>query len=69
VGAPQDKDFAELLAHVGVPLVPLGQPVRPLVSGARRWLGRSALAALQRVRRISLPQRWVNRPLAQLLCD
>ena len=27
-------DFAELLAGVGVPLVPIGQPVRPLVTGA-----------------------------------
>ena len=27
-------DFAELLAGVGVPLVPVGQPVRPLVTGA-----------------------------------
>ena len=27
-------DFAELLARLGVPLVPVGQPVRPLVSGA-----------------------------------
>jgi vancomycin aglycone glucosyltransferase len=27
-------DFAELLARVGVPQVPLGQPVRPLVTGA-----------------------------------
>ena len=27
-------DFAELLARVGVPLVPVGQPVRPLVTGA-----------------------------------
>ena len=27
-------DFAELLARVGVPLVPVGQPVRPMVSGA-----------------------------------
>jgi vancomycin aglycone glucosyltransferase len=27
-------DFAELLAHVGVPLVPVGQPVRQLVTGA-----------------------------------
>ncbi len=26
-------DFAELLARVGVPLVPVGQPVRPLVTG------------------------------------
>ena len=29
-------DFAELLAHVGVPLVPVCQPVRPLVAGAAR---------------------------------
>jgi vancomycin aglycone glucosyltransferase len=28
------RDFAELLARVGVPLVPFGQPVRPPVSGA-----------------------------------
>jgi vancomycin aglycone glucosyltransferase len=27
-------DFAELLARVGVPLVPIGQPVRPPVTGA-----------------------------------
>ena len=27
-------DFAELLARVGVPLVPVGQPVRPLGTGA-----------------------------------
>ena len=27
-------DFAELLARVGVPLVPVGQPMRPLVTGA-----------------------------------
>jgi vancomycin aglycone glucosyltransferase len=27
-------DFAELLARVGVPLVPVGQPVRPMVHGA-----------------------------------
>ena len=27
-------DFAELLARVGVPLVPVGRPVRPLVTGA-----------------------------------
>jgi len=32
--APPDKDFAELLARVSVPLVPVGQPVRPLVTGA-----------------------------------
>jgi vancomycin aglycone glucosyltransferase len=25
-------DFAELLARVGMPLVPIGQPVRPLVT-------------------------------------
>src|SRR5215203_1857354 len=34
VCAPPDKEFAELLARVGVPLVPVGQPVRPLVTGA-----------------------------------
>jgi vancomycin aglycone glucosyltransferase len=27
-------DFAELPARVGVPLVPVGQPVRPMVHGA-----------------------------------
>jgi vancomycin aglycone glucosyltransferase len=27
-------DFAELLAGVGAPLVPVGQPVRPMVHGA-----------------------------------
>jgi len=27
-------DFAELLARVGAPLVPVGQPVRPTVHGA-----------------------------------
>jgi vancomycin aglycone glucosyltransferase len=27
-------DFAELLARVSVPLVPVGQPVRPMVHGA-----------------------------------
>ncbi len=27
-------DFAELLARVGVPLLPVGQPVRPMVYGA-----------------------------------
>ena len=32
VSAP--PDFAELLARVGVPLAPAGQPVRPLVTGA-----------------------------------
>ena len=34
VCAPADKDFAELLARAGVPLVPVGQPVRPMVHGA-----------------------------------
>ncbi len=34
VCAPPDKEFAELLARVGVPPVPVGQPVRPLVTGA-----------------------------------
>ncbi len=32
VGAP--PDCAERLAEVGVPLLPVGQPVRPLVTGA-----------------------------------
>jgi vancomycin aglycone glucosyltransferase len=27
-------DFAQPLARIGVPLVPVGQPVRPLVTGA-----------------------------------
>ncbi len=27
-------DLAELLARIGVPLAPVGQPVRPLVAGA-----------------------------------
>jgi vancomycin aglycone glucosyltransferase len=27
-------DLTELLARIGVPLVPVGQPVRPLVTGA-----------------------------------
>jgi vancomycin aglycone glucosyltransferase len=34
VCAPPDKEFAELLAGAGVPLVPVGQPVRPMVIGA-----------------------------------
>ena len=34
VCAPPDKDFAELLARMGAPLVPVGQPVRPMVHGA-----------------------------------
>ena len=35
-------DSAELLASVGVPLVPVGQPVRPLVTGAAADLPRRA---------------------------
>ena len=31
VCAPPDEEFAELLARVGVPLVPVGPPVRALV--------------------------------------
>ncbi|MGA5194194.1 glycosyltransferase [Streptomyces exfoliatus] len=31
VCAPPDEEFAELLAAAGVPMVPVGQPVRPLV--------------------------------------
>ncbi|MFD7473991.1 glycosyltransferase [Streptomyces sp. NPDC059837] len=34
VCAPPDKEFAELLAGVGVPLVPIGEPVRPIMHGA-----------------------------------
>ena len=34
VCAPPDEEFAELLAGVGVPLVPFGQSVRALVTGA-----------------------------------
>jgi vancomycin aglycone glucosyltransferase len=34
VCAPPDEEFAERLAGVGVPLVPVGQSVRALVSGA-----------------------------------
>ena len=34
VCAPPDEEFAELLARVGVPLVPVGPPVRALVTGA-----------------------------------
>jgi vancomycin aglycone glucosyltransferase len=34
VCTPPDKEFAELLARVGVPLRPVGQPVPPLVSAA-----------------------------------
>ncbi|MCT4357517.1 glycosyltransferase [Streptomyces sp. Je 1-79] len=32
VCAPPDQEFAELLAGVGVPLVPVGPPVRPVVT-------------------------------------
>jgi vancomycin aglycone glucosyltransferase len=35
VSAPPDEDFAQLLARVGVPLVPLGPSVRSVVAGAR----------------------------------
>jgi UDP:flavonoid glycosyltransferase YjiC (YdhE family) len=35
-------DCAERLAEVGVPLVPVGAPVRPLVHGARPLFGRVA---------------------------
>ncbi len=34
VCAPPDEEFAELLAGVGVPLVPVGPSVRPMVTGA-----------------------------------
>jgi vancomycin aglycone glucosyltransferase len=34
VCAPPDQEFAELLAGAGVPLVPIGQPVRPPVAKA-----------------------------------
>jgi vancomycin aglycone glucosyltransferase len=34
VCASPDKGFAELLARVGAPLVPVGQPLRPMVHGA-----------------------------------
>jgi len=32
--APPDKEFAQRLARVGVPLVPICRPVRPPVTGA-----------------------------------
>ncbi|MBO1419529.1 glycosyltransferase [Streptomyces sp. FH025] len=35
VCAPPDEEFAQRLAAVGVELVPVGDPVRPLVSGPR----------------------------------
>ncbi|MBB5781267.1 glycosyltransferase [Nonomuraea jabiensis] len=35
VCAPPDEDFAELLARVGVPLVPLGPTVRSVVAGPK----------------------------------
>ena len=34
VCGPPDQEFAELVAGVGVPLVPIGQPVRPPVTKA-----------------------------------
>jgi vancomycin aglycone glucosyltransferase len=34
VCAPPDEEVAARLAGVGVPLVPVGRPVRPLVTGA-----------------------------------
>jgi UDP:flavonoid glycosyltransferase YjiC (YdhE family) len=56
-------DCAERLAEVGVPLVPVGQPVRPLVRGATRlrwWYpsGRTSRVAVATIqwgtRRINL---------------
>jgi vancomycin aglycone glucosyltransferase len=35
VCAPPDEEVAERLAGVGVPLAPVGQPMRPLVHGSR----------------------------------
>ncbi|MEV7037130.1 glycosyltransferase [Amycolatopsis sp. NPDC051061] len=35
VGAPPDEEFARRLAGVGVEMVPIGQAVRPLVTGAK----------------------------------
>lgn len=35
VCAPPDEDFAALLARAGVPLIPLGPPVRSVVAGER----------------------------------
>ena len=34
VCAPPDQEFTDMLAGVGVPLVPLGEPVRPTMHGA-----------------------------------
>lgn len=52
VCAPPDEDFAELLARVGVPLVPLGPTVRSVVAGAKPptakdafWLAPELVAA------------------------
>ena len=36
VCAPPDEEFAELLAGVDVPLVPIGEPMRPIVTGTRQ---------------------------------
>ncbi|WP_411111642.1 glycosyltransferase [Streptomyces sp. c-19] len=35
VCAPPDEEFGELLARAGVPMVPVGQPVRPLVTSVK----------------------------------
>ncbi|MEV6250382.1 glycosyltransferase [Streptomyces sp. NPDC051742] len=35
VCAPPDEEFGELLAGAGVPMVPVGQPVRPLVTSVK----------------------------------
>ncbi|MBB5937343.1 glycosyltransferase [Streptomyces zagrosensis] len=35
VCAPPDEEFAALLGGVGVPLIPIGQPVRPMMQGKR----------------------------------
>ena len=39
VCAPPDEEFAELLAGVGVPLVPVGPSVRALVHGGDAAVG------------------------------
>jgi transposase len=45
------RDFAELLAGVGVPLVPTGQPVRPPVTGGDAAVGGGPAPARGRVSR------------------